>query len=95
MQTVTAAPTITAAPEPTENETTVSTVTGVPAAVEVVPGTTGESEPTVNQRQDFADVVLFFDPLPWITENELMAVFDYNGNGGIDFADVVWLCNNL
>ncbi len=27
--------------------------------------------------------------------NEPVSAFDYNGNGRIDFADVVWLFNNL
>ena len=48
-----------------------------------------------NGRPDFADVVLYFNQMSWITANEPMAAFDYNGNGRIDFADVVWLFNNL
>ena len=48
-----------------------------------------------NGRTDFADVVLYFNQMTWIAENEPVAAFDYNGNGRIDFADVVWLFNHL
>jgi PKD repeat protein len=48
-----------------------------------------------NGRQDFADVVLYFNQMTWIAANEPVAAFDYNGNGRIDFADVVWLFNAL
>jgi PKD repeat protein len=33
--------------------------------------------------------------MTWIAANEPVALFDYNGNGRIDFADVVGLFNNL
>ena len=33
--------------------------------------------------------------MTWISANEPTALFDYNGNGRIDFADVVWLFNHL
>ena len=33
--------------------------------------------------------------MTWIAANEPVAAFDYNGNGRIDFADVVWLFNSL
>jgi hypothetical protein len=32
---------------------------------------------------------------PGIAANEPVAAFDYNGNGWINFADVVWLFNHL
>ena len=48
-----------------------------------------------NGREDFADVVLYFNQMTWISINEPVAAFDFNGNGRIDFADVVWLFNNL
>ena len=48
-----------------------------------------------NNRLDFADVVLYFNQMSWISTNEPVAAFDYNGNGRIDFADVVWLFNAL
>ncbi|KAF5063394.1 Glycosyl hydrolases family 17 [anaerobic digester metagenome] len=44
-----------------------------------------------NQRTDFADVVLFFNQMDWITGNEPVGAFDWNGNGRIDFADIVRL----
>lgn len=48
-----------------------------------------------NGRADFADVVLYFNQLSWITANEPVLRFDYNGNGRIDFADVTRLFNSL
>ena len=42
-----------------------------------------------NGRLDFADVVLFFDQMDWITANEPVTAFDMNGNGRIDFNDIV------
>jgi PKD repeat protein len=48
-----------------------------------------------NGRADFADVVLYFNQMTWITANEPVSAFDYNSNGRIDFADVVWLFNAL
>ncbi len=48
-----------------------------------------------NGRRDFADVVLYFNQMTWISANEPVESFDYNGNGRIDFADVVWLFNHL
>ncbi|NLX49737.1 MAG: S8 family serine peptidase [Methanospirillum sp.] len=48
-----------------------------------------------NGREDFADVVLYFNQMTWIAGNEPVAAFDYNENGRIDFADVTWLFNNL
>ena len=47
-----------------------------------------------NRRLDFADVVLYFERMGWIDENEPWW-FDYNDNDRIDFADVVWLFNRL
>ena len=48
-----------------------------------------------NERQDFADVVLFFNQLDWCGENEPVEAFDFNRNGRLDFADVVALFNRL
>ncbi len=48
-----------------------------------------------NGRKDFADVILFFNQMTWITANEPLAAFDYNGNRRIDFADMIWLFNTL
>ena len=80
-------------------------MTTIPAPPVTVPG--GASTPTDtngdgkyddvngNGRKDFADVVLYFNQMSWISTNEPVAAFDYNGNGRIDFADVVWLFNAL
>jgi hypothetical protein len=48
-----------------------------------------------NGRADFADVVLYFDRMGWISANEPVPLLDCNGNGRVDFADVVWLFNHL
>lgn len=48
-----------------------------------------------NQRRDFADVVMLFNQLDWITSNEPAMRFDFNGNGRMDFADVVLLFNTI
>jgi PKD repeat protein len=48
-----------------------------------------------NDRPDFADIVLYFNQMSWVTANEPVAAYDYNANGRIDFADVVWLFNHL
>jgi PKD repeat protein len=40
-------------------------------------------------------VVLYFNQMTWIAANEPLSAFDYNGNGRIDFAGVVWLFNHL
>jgi PKD repeat protein len=44
---------------------------------------------------DFNDVVLFFNQMDWIAENEPIAAFDFNKNGSIDFDDIVLLFNML
>jgi PKD repeat protein len=46
-------------------------------------------------RPDFAAIVFFFNQMTWIAANEPVALFDFNGNSRIDFADVVWLFNQL
>ena len=46
-----------------------------------------------NGREDFADVVLYFNQMSWIAANAPLEAFDYNENGRIDFADVVRLFN--
>ncbi len=48
-----------------------------------------------NGIKDFAEVVLYFNQMTRITANEPVPAFDYTCNGRIDFADVVWLFNNL
>jgi parallel beta-helix repeat protein len=37
----------------------------------------------------YADVVLFFKNIEWITENEPAGAFDFSGNGAIGFQDIV------
>ena len=44
-----------------------------------------------NGRLDFADVVIYFNNMAWITQKGLVTYFDYNLNGRIDFSDVVKL----
>jgi parallel beta-helix repeat protein len=48
-----------------------------------------------NTRLDFADVVLYFNQMEWIAENEPVTAFDLNGNGRIDFADIVRLFGEI
>ena len=48
-----------------------------------------------NGRKDFNDVVLLFDHLEWILDNEPVASFDFNQNGRIDFADIVKLYEEI
>ena len=40
---------------------------------------------------DFADVVLFFNQIAWIENNEPVSCFDFNHNGRIDYDDMVTL----
>ena len=44
-----------------------------------------------NGMIDFDDVVLYFEYLEWIEDNEPNACFDFNGNGWTDFDDLVKL----
>ncbi|MDQ1253005.1 MAG: tripartite motif-containing protein 71 [Euryarchaeota archaeon] len=46
-----------------------------------------------NARLDFADVVVYYNYMAWITQSGLVVYFDYNKNGRIDFNDVVKLYN--
>jgi S-layer protein (TIGR01567 family) len=48
-----------------------------------------------NGRKDFNDVVLFFNFIEWIAENEPLHNFDFNGNGRIDFYDIIMLFEEL
>ena len=40
---------------------------------------------------DYQDTVLYFNNFDWIGENEPVSLFDFNGNGMIDFGDIVEL----
>jgi PKD repeat protein len=42
-----------------------------------------------NLRKDYDDVVLYFNNIEWIQNNEPVFSFDFNHNGRIDFADIV------
>jgi PKD repeat protein len=48
-----------------------------------------------NGRLDFADVVLYFNQMEWIAQNEPVSAFDLNGNSRIDFADIVKLFGEI
>ena len=43
---------------------------------------------TGNGYLDFEDDLIYFQNLQWIPENEPVPLFDYSGNGEIDFKDV-------
>ena len=83
----------------------IGTPTPTPTLIVAVPGGAGTPTDTNadgkyddvngNGRSDFNDVVLFFNQMDWIADNEPVASFDFNGNGQIDFNDVVWLFNNF
>ena len=42
-----------------------------------------------NGALDFADVVLFFNQMDWISAHEPAGLFDFNHNGRIDYNDIV------
>ena len=48
-----------------------------------------------NGALDFNDVVLYFNQMDWIADNEPVGAFDFNRNGQIDFNDIVVLFNEL
>lgn len=48
-----------------------------------------------SRRSGFRGEVLLFNRIHCIAANRPVAFFDYNGNGGIDFAHVVWLFSHL
>jgi PKD repeat protein len=48
-----------------------------------------------NGRLDFADIVLFFEQMDWISANEPVTAFDMNGNDRIDFNDIVLLFREI
>jgi len=48
-----------------------------------------------NGVPDFNDVVIFFNQMEWITDNEPVGAFDFNKNGRIDFNDIVIVFNEL
>lgn len=48
-----------------------------------------------NGEAGFNDVVLFFNNLDWIADNEPVSAFDFNQNGAIGFQDIVMLFTEL
>ena len=95
-QTPTATPT--ASVTPTPNVTPPAGVVAVPPGSDPPTDTDDDGrydDTNGNGRADFADVVLYFNQMSWIAENEPLEAFDYNGNGRVDFADVTWLFNTL
>ncbi|NYT17596.1 MAG: hypothetical protein GKC06_06290 [Methanomicrobiales archaeon] len=44
---------------------------------------------------DGDDVVKYFQNMQWIRDNQYVPFFDYNGNGLIDFADLIMLFNKV
>ncbi len=48
-----------------------------------------------NGRIDFNDVVIYFNAMEWISQNQPVEAFDYNGNGRIDFNDLIFLTGTL
>jgi PKD repeat protein len=48
-----------------------------------------------NGRLDFNDVILYFQNMAWIRENEPVGCFDYNANGNVDFADLILLFHEI
>ncbi len=97
-------------PFPPSPTTAVTTFPTIPlptptASVVTVPGANGPprdlngdgryEDMNGNGRQDFADVVLYFNQMTWIATNEPLSAFDLNANGRIDFADVVRLFESL
>jgi len=48
-----------------------------------------------NGRVEFLDLLIFFEQMDWISENEPVEVFDYNNNGRIDFSDCLSLFNKI
>lgn len=79
-------------------------VYAMPAPVAVPPGTNrprdldGDrlfEDVNGNGRLDFADVVVFFNGMEWMSGNEPVQFFDFNRNLRIDFGDVVGLFEML
>ena len=48
-----------------------------------------------NGEIDFQDLLILFEQMDWISENEPVEAFDYNNNGRIDFSDCTALFNKI
>ena len=86
------------------NHTTSVTVTEPPSVLALPGYTNSPTDPdrdgiyediNGNGRLDFADVVLYFNEMEWIADNEPVTPFDLNTNGRIDFADIVQLFGEI
>ena len=66
---------------------------------ETLPGTSTDDglyeDINGNGVLDFNDVVLYFNQMDWIADNEPVGAFDFNRNGRIDFNDIVVLFTTL
>jgi len=51
----------------------------------------GQAHLNGNGHTDFADVILYFQNMDWIEDNQPLGCFDYNGNALIDFNDLILL----
>ncbi|WP_440950231.1 carbohydrate-binding protein [Methanosphaerula subterraneus] len=82
----------------TTSPTTAPTPLPLPSSVDAPRDLNGDGlyeDVNGNGSLDFNDVVLFFNQLDWIAENEPVSAFDFNKNGQIDFNDIVILFNEL
>jgi hypothetical protein len=50
---------------------------------------------TADGTKDFGDVILFFTNMEWISANEPVQYFDFNGDQNISFGDVIALFREL
>jgi PKD repeat protein len=48
-----------------------------------------------NGRIEFLDLLIYFEQMDWISENEPVELFDYNQNGRIDFSDCIKLFDKI
>ena len=48
-----------------------------------------------NSRLDFADLIVFFDNMSWLLEDERGLLFDFNKNGALDYADITALFDRI
>ena len=100
--------TVTKMDDDNENPIDPNTVSGKIEVIEVVPFPGCENPPTDpdrdglyedingNGRKGFNDVVVFFNYLKWVEENQpCIECFDFNKNGRIDFDDVVKLFEEI
>jgi PKD repeat protein len=91
---------------PTDSQTVPATPTPTPAPTPRPLPSSGNAPQDLNHdglyedidgngALDFNDVVLFFNQMDWIADNEPVSAFDFDRNGQIDFNDIVMLFNEL